>query len=124
MKNINMIQDMQTDLTVISVRGEVKATALMAWIADYYSGTVTCLHLWDFTEADLSKISNDECRNITLEIKTRSNSRMGCKSALVFSNDLMFGLGRMFESYCDIDSVPIYFRCFRDMSKAKNWLEV
>ena len=124
METIKTTQDRIADLTTITARGKITATTLMKWISGYYAGTVTNFHLWDFTEADLSEITLEESRQILVTIKAKNHSRPDSKSALVFSSDLMLGLGKNFESYSNIDNAPVYFRSFLDMEEAKKWLGV
>ena len=49
--------------------------------------------------------------------------RKGGKSAFVFSKDVEFGLGRMFEALSEgKEGMPVEYRSFRDINEAREWL--
>ena len=54
----------------------------------------------------------------------RSSERADGKTALVFSKNTGFGLGRMFGALSEIEDVQIEYMSFRSISKAKEWLDV
>ena len=97
---------------------------MLNWVVEYYSGAVTECILWDFSEADLSELTNDELRQIVLEVRKRSIDRTGGKTALVFQRDLDFGIGRVFGSFSEIEDMPFEYRSFRNITEAKKWIGV
>jgi len=115
-------KDISLDLTTNTAKGPISYGDLLNWIINYYSGPVTKFILWDFTQADLSKITTNQFQNMAEVVKSRSDIRKGGKSALVFSRDLEYGLGRMFEMFSQIEGTQFEFRSFRSLSEAKQWL--
>ena len=124
MGSIETVKDFDKKLTTNVAEGEFSCDELLDWVRNYYLGAVTELILWDFSKADISKITNEELRKIANEVKKVSNTRAGGKTALVFSQDIGFGLGRMYEAFSRISSMPFEYRTFRSISEAKDWLGI
>ncbi len=72
----------------------------------------------------MSKITSDEFRKITKEVKNRSNKRAGGKTAFVSTKDIGFGLGRMFEILAEIEGIQFEYKNFKSITEAKEWLGV
>ena len=124
MGKISTTKDSELGLTINTAEGEISYTDLISWVKDYYSGVVTKLMLWDFNEADVSKITNDELKKIVLEIKKTATIRNGGKTALVFSKNIGFGMGRMYGAFSEIEGLPSEYRSFRSIEDAKIWLGI
>jgi hypothetical protein len=124
MGTIKTSTDMSLNLTINIAEGIILIDDLSAWVTEYYGGTVTEFVLWDFTEADLSKITTGEFIKLVELVKNKSNLREGGKTPLVFKKDSGFGLGRMFEVYSELEGMKFEFMSFRSMKKARKWLGV
>ena len=124
MGKISTTKNSELDLTINTAEGEISHIDLINWVKDYYSGVVSKLMLWDFNEADVSKITNDELKKIILEIKKTATMRNGGKTALVFSKNIGFGMGRMYGAFSEIEGIPFEYRSFRNIEDAKTWLGV
>ena len=124
MEPLETIYDLAKDLTIVKAKGKVKAQDLLNWTAEYYSGKVTALILWDFSEADIGDVPMDHLKELAVAARRKADVRRGGKSALVFSRDVDFGLGRMFETLSEIEKTPVLYNSFRDISKAISWLGV
>ncbi len=123
MKNIITTFVPDKDLTVHRAEGKVLAADIISKIDEYYSGnTVSKKVLWDFSGADASGIESDEVREIARLTRKYADIRKGGRTALVFSGDLEFGLGRMFTAFSRFEETPYEFGCFRSLEKAKEWL--
>lgn len=109
-------------LTMIKASGKFEAQEMFDWLNNYYAGKVTKFILWDFAQADLSALKTEELRAFAAEARLRARSRKGGKTALVFSRDSNFGLGRLFEALAEMEAVPFEVRSFRSMKKARSWL--
>ena len=123
-KVISTEKDFEKGLTTHKVVGTLSYDELLNCIIEYYSGTVTGLILWDFTDGDISGITTNEFRNIAVEVKSRSSARIGGKTAFVFSKDLSFGLGRMTATFGEIEGLQFEVESFRSIAEAKEWLGV
>lgn len=125
MGSVETTYDLTKDLTIVKAKGKMKVQDLLNWIAEYYSGKVTALILWDLTEADIGDVSVDQLREVAKEARKKADLRRGGKSAFVFSRDLGFGLGRMFEAFLEgNEGSPVRYKSFRDINEAREWLGV
>ncbi|MFC1884548.1 hypothetical protein ACFL2O_07245 [Thermodesulfobacteriota bacterium] len=124
MGTIKTTKDMSLNLTINLAEGIILYDDMSTWITEYYSGTVTNLILWDFREADLSKIKTEEFAELARLIKRKADLRQGGKTALVFKRDLEFGLGRMFEVFSELEDLSFEFMSFRSIEEAREWLGV
>jgi len=125
MGTIETTKDKSLSLTMNIARGQISYDDFTNWINDYYSGAITRYVLWDFTEADVSGISSKEYEKIAALVKKKSDQKegkKGGKSALVHSQDVGFGLGRMFEALSRMEGIEFEFKSFRCMAEAKKWL--
>ena len=111
-------------LTVFTVHGVIDAGQLLDELRDYYAGQPTLHSLWNFSEADLTAISNDDILTLAHYIKQHSEHRRGGKSALVFAKDLDFGLGRMIDAQLEIEGSPVTMGSFKNKADALKWLEI
>jgi hypothetical protein len=98
----------------------MEADDFRQWTANYYSGAVTRLHLWDVTCADLSRITVEDIM-VTQNV---SGMRKGGKTAFVTPNDLDFGISRMGEMRYEMGIGSIAYQTFRSFDEAKKWLGV
>ncbi len=110
----------ELDLTVHTVSGNVTPQEYFNKIETYYQGKPTTLVLWDCTTATGEKFTADELRDFLRIIK--KYSRKGGKTALVFSMDVDFGIGRMLGSLAQIESYDFEVEAFRRIEDAKKWL--
>ena len=120
MSNIETLIDYQLDLTVHTVSGNLTSQELLDKLETYYQGRPTQLILWDFMNATWSGITADELQELMR--KAKKYSRKGGKTALVFSADIDFGIGRMVETYGELERYDYEFSSFRDMRDAEKWL--
>ena len=112
------------DLTIQTVTGKISAKEISNAIENYFKGVLTKLVLWDFTNADLSSIKSIEIQDIVDVTKKYLNLRPVGKTAMVFSSDLGFGMGRMYGTKQEITKPDnISYMSFRDKGKALNWLQ-
>lgn len=124
MGKIETKYDLTQDLTIIKAVGKMKADDFHEWTASYYTGTVTSLALWDLTEADLSEIQTEDLRNDAEHTKTLAEVRKGGKTAIVSANSLEYGLGRMLETFYDMEDVPFEIQVFHTINEAMEWFDL
>ena len=122
MKKIIKKIDSENDMTVFTVIGKVTANELVVAISDFYENSVTSNILWDLTKSDLSEIrSSDVELIVNLSVKYAEKRSSG-KTAIVGSDDLTFGISRMYEITKEIVKLPFETQAFRDIDKAFKWL--
>lgn len=122
MKKIIKKIDSKNRLTVFTVIGNVTANEFIAAIDDFYNSSVTTNVLWDFTKSDLREISSPDVENIVNLSVKYAKKRSSGKTAIVGSDDLTFGLLRMYELTKEMTELPFETQTFRDIGKAYKWL--
>lgn len=123
MGTIETHSNKELNLTIHTVSGEVTAKELILEVETYYHlGEATRLILWDFSEASLTAITSKDVTWIAKHTSQYAGERIGGKTALVFSSDLGFGLGRMYDIRQDIEKSQLAHMCFRSRQEAMEWL--
>lgn len=116
--------DVEKDLTINICTGKLTLKEVQDTIDSYYSKTITRLVLWDVTNADVSQLNAAELKKIVVDIRERSTVRVGGKTALLFSKDVGYGIGRMLMAFSDSEGLSIDLMVFREPSKAHEWLGI
>ncbi|MEW6510113.1 MAG: hypothetical protein AB1428_04065 [Bacteroidota bacterium] len=122
MGTITAVIDPTNSLTIQTVKGQTSAAQIADAIAKYYEGESTLHILWDFSEADLSEISPQDVANLVALTKRFSSRRPGGKTALLFSSDFGFGMGRMYDIQHDVSGGEVMHMSFRGKDAAMSWL--
>ncbi len=115
--------DRQQDLTTYKVAGPVTASEIIQAIEDFYSGEPTRKVLWIMTEASFDELTSEDVRRMAQTTEKFSHMRKTGKTALVFSGEVGFGLGRMHEAFRDLEASPVRQESFRSLDEALRWLE-
>lgn len=110
------------NLTLNIVSGSFSADDVIAALDRFYSGEPTPHVLWDFSNADFDEITSDDVRRMSEFSRMHEAKRAHGKTALVFSADVGYGLGRMFGTLQEVDESPVQHRSFRTMEEAMVWL--
>lgn len=111
-----------TSITILTVSGVFTYEDTINALDDFFNNGVTPYLLWDFTNADVSGITQEDMELIIEYAKSNAPLRKNGRTAIVVNHDLAFGLSRMYDTLSEIREHPITHCVFRDMDKAKNWL--
>ncbi len=122
MGRITTTREIDIDLTTVVAEGQLEAEDFLGWLREYYSGTVTELVLWDFTDADISQISDDGFEEIVKASKDRDKARAWGKTALVFDDEDGYKKGKDYVSLSESRDMEFEIQVFKDMSAARSWL--
>ena len=114
--------DKNRQLTIQTITGEATFDEIARAIKTYYEGVVTKFVLWDSSQALFDKVKASEVEALAAVAKRYSSCRQGGKTALVFSSDLGFGIGRMFDTHHEILASKISHASFRSREEAFKWL--
>jgi hypothetical protein len=114
--------DIDRQLTIHTVTGEVLPEEVSVKIKTYNESGPTKFILWDFSQATLNKIPSRQVESFVTLTKQYSSLRKGGKTALVFSSDLGFGLGRVYDIHQDLVESEIPHMTFRSKELALKWL--
>ena len=123
MKRIITKLDSDNDLTVFTVIGKVTADEIAGAVRDFYESNVTSNVLWDLIQSDLSEFSSSDVESIVGLSFKYAEQRCTGKTAIVGSDDLTFGLSRMYEIDKEYYDLPFETQTFRDIDEAYKWLQ-
>ncbi len=104
------------------VSGEIEVEDLVTYLKNNAPDWKKNPTIWDYTEADMAKLSGKEWDSFVKKIRPLVESRSGAKVALVGSRDLQFGLLRVLNAWIEIHKSSIKIKVFRDIEKAKEWI--
>jgi hypothetical protein len=122
MAAIDTVIDTNRSFTIHTITGEVIPEEILNKIKTYSESGPTEFILWDFSNADLSKITLSHVETFISLTNQYLSYRKGGKTAFVFSSDLGFGLGRVFDSRQDLMDSKIPYMTFRSKEEALMWL--
>ncbi len=122
MGKIETTFDLANDLTLVKGTGKLTAEDLLDWMKEFYPDKITALILWDETETDLSGLDAEALQDIAQRAKQVSDSGKGGQAAVVYGNLLEYGIGRMFQAFCEIEGLPYEVQSFQDFEAARVWL--
>ena len=114
--------DDKLNLTTYICTGPVTAGEIEKQVRILYQGTPSLHALWDFTEADLSRLSPDDVRGIARTVKDTSHSRVGGRTALVFSNAMLAEMGPLLVSISEIEVPDAKIKVFNELSAGLGWI--
>lgn len=123
MANIKKEINRELDLTTYSVIGDFKVTTILESLDQFYMSYYTLNLAWDFSEANTSHITRDDINSIIKHAKTHAHLRKNGKTAFIVSDDLSFGLGRMYDIVAEISDHKIFHNVFRNIEEAIEWLQ-
>ena len=112
------------NLTIFKANGKITFEEITSTIVKYMGGTVTKYIIWDFMDCTIPFLSTDKIHELIEFLKKYTLQRGEGLTALVFSRDVHFGLGRMVETYLQIEKYSIPIKCFRDIESAYDWFGI
>ena len=95
--------------------------AILEKLEIYYQDKTTKRILWDLSDATWASITTEDLNKTVITAK--KYSRKGGKTALVFSKDIDFGIGRMLQTLGEIEEYDYVFGTFRNREEAMKWLD-
>lgn len=107
------------------IKGAIDVPGLQTLLGNFYQSEAydpSMDSLWDLTEADFREVKTEEIRALAEMVSKHWGSDARSRAALVVSQDLGFGLARMYEillSALDSPNVMV----FRSIEEARDWLE-
>ncbi len=122
MASFSLVINRERQLTRVQVHGRVTADELIGAIRSYYDGEPTDHVLWDVRDADLTLLHAADVKSIEMETLQYADKRGTGRTAIVARDDLGFGLGRMFDTYQELDASPRSHRTFKTIEEAYKWL--
>ena len=114
--------DKNIDLTSYMVEGKVTAEQIISTIETFHKKKPTKYVLWDFSAMNVDHLQFSEIESIAYFVIKYAYTGNAAKTALVFSSEDGFGLGRTFEAYCKIEGIPQKIMSFYAVDEARKWL--
>ena len=109
--------------TIYRVQGRIAAADIEKTIVAFYDKVPTLNVVWDFSEADLSKVTIGEIEQLAKTVNAVAHSRTTGKSAIISPHDISFGLSRVYQAFADAGEAKSITKVFRDEQEALDWLK-
>ena len=122
MGQITSSLEADSDLTIVTVVGEVNAEQVVNQIISFLTGGPTRLVLWDIREGSLASLSSKDLKMILKRGAQFADRRRGGRTAIVCSREVDYGLGRMFQTLASLQHIPFEINVFRNLEEAVEWL--
>ncbi len=122
MGTIETTFEAESGFTLVKGTGKLTVEDFNGWLEQYYPDRVTRLILWDETEADLSELDADALRGLAHRAKNMSAAGRGGRGAVVYATPLTYGLGRMFQTFTEMEGLPYEVQSFQNFEDARAWL--
>ena len=119
---IETTRDADRNLTTHVVMGSVSEKEMHGVLEDFYDGQPTALVLWDMSQAELAHVTAEMLQKFVRRAAKLGVHRRGGRTAVIAPEDLQFGLGRMSETFAEIESTPYSYCVFRSRQDAMHWL--
>lgn len=119
---IETTRDADQNLTIHVVIGSVSEKEMHRVLEDFYDGQPTALVLWDMSQAELAHVTAEMLQKFVRKAAKLGVRRRGGRTAVVAPADLQYGLGRMSETFAEIESTPFNYCVFRSRQDAMHWL--
>jgi len=113
--SIKVDQDGERDLTVFTAEGVIRAEDVERAVETFYRDAVTLNVLWDITGADVSRIEGSDIEKVVHLSVAHGETRAGGKTAVVATEDLTFGLSRVYEMLKEAQNPPFRTSVFRSL---------
>jgi hypothetical protein len=120
---ISVNLDKSRNLRLHRVEGRVTLVGLREALASFYQENPECRDMdsiWDLTETEIA-LSPEEIQDLASFVSQQWGRTEGVRSALVLSEDLAFGLGRIYGGYLE-GQTRGQVGFFRGLTEALNWI--
>lgn len=111
------------EITILRVTGEIVVDQIINELTRFYEEEFTNNLLWEFSNAEGKNLSSNDLHKILSHAMEFSHLRENCKTAIVISSSLGYGLGRMYDSLAQVAEHPVKHAVFRDYDEAIAWID-
>jgi hypothetical protein len=115
--------DSRKQLTTHTLIGKITVADLLAEIKKFYDTEPTPNNLWILLDADVSGIDTFDVERLAQFPREYVPSRVGGKTALVSSDDFVYGMSRMYEMFAETAGQKVQIQVFRSLEDARAWLD-
>lgn len=124
MKQIKIQVDREKNIIIATVIGSPNVDDYKKVIKEELDKCPPKLHVWDYAAADLSVLFSQELEEIMRFALSHPNTSIIEKVALILTEDLSFGLGRMLDVFGEMQGKPFELELFRNTEEAFQWIGV
>lgn len=107
------------EITEFTIVGNCDIGEVVAIIEDRYAGSSKGV-LWDLCSGSIANLTQTGIQQIVQAVKTYAVHE---KTAFVGTEDLEFGMFRMYETYARMADLPVVLKVFRTKDEALEWLK-
>jgi len=122
MGNFEISVDADTQLSIAVFHGMISANDIISAQEQFYSKSPTLNILVDFSQIEAFDVTPEMLTQMLNVAKKNGKPRIGGKTALLFSKDSFFGMGRMYDIKAELEGLPFLVRTFRSKDEALAWL--
>jgi len=117
--------DPSEDLTIFTVTGDVGFAELVNAHNSYGAAGLTRFEIYDLRNGTLGSFTSEQMDKLAIVGKASIGLRpKRCKTALVVSEDVDFGMGRVYQALSEMAGVTWGTEVFRSVDEAYDWLDV
>ena len=109
-------------LTIHVCSGDLTAKEFIEAIERFYDLEPTPHNLWDLSHAKLAGLSLEAIREVAVSTHSKAPEREPGKTALVSSEDLAYGLAKMYSAFSEMTGHSATVEVFRSTEEADAWL--
>ena len=121
MKKIATIKD-KSGIFINKISGEITANDIFSHLINSTLNLTIIPVLWDFTDADIGKITYEDLVKMAKKLKPYAELRAGAKTALVANHDLPLDIMKVLNELAENYHPSIQFKGFKEINQAKEWL--
>ena len=121
MRKIITVKD-KSGIFINKVSGTIRTEDIFAHLINATLNLTNVPVLWDFTDADIGKITYEELVKMVKKLKPYAELRSGARTAIVASYDLPFDMVKVLNELAESYQSSIQFKGFREIDQAKEWL--
>lgn len=110
------------NLTTFTVIGEIERSDLEEMVLLFYTKNPSPHMLWDWEQASFAKLSSNDLHTLAEFTSEHMGERPFGKTAYVCSNDLQFGMSRLYSTYEELIGVKGKYGVFRSKDDAIAWI--
>jgi hypothetical protein len=120
---ITVDTDPERDLTIFKATGLIEFEEVLFALKAFYDDEPTPNMLIDLAELPTIQISSKEIQELAVFQPRFEGNRAPGKTAILATDDLHFGMARMFEAQSKIHGATHAVMTFKDLGSAISWLD-
>lgn len=121
MKKFETIKE-KNGILINKVSGKITADDIYAHLINATLNMTNIPVLWDFTDADIGKLTYEELIKMAKKLKPYAELRAGARTALVARYDVPFDMMKILNKMAEECQASIHFRSFKEIDRATEWL--